>query len=470
VSDADHTHPMRADAAPASSPTSERYELLEQLGEGAMGVVWRAHDRALDRKVALKLLHDDLLAGEHQERMAREARAMARLAHPNVVAVHDVGTRDGRTYLTMELVSGQPLSRWLRTPRGWPEVVALFRGVAAGLAAAHAAGVVHRDVKPSNILVGDDGRAKIADFGVAHTSAAAPGLDAVTISTGTGGVIGTPIYMAPECLSGEAADPRSDQFGCCAALYEALHGVRPFESTTLVGLALAIGKGPPGPVREVPGWLHAICTRGLAADPAARFSSMEALAAALDGPPRRAGRLAATIAGAGLVAALGVTALVVVGPGAPSSGVAVEPDAAAVIDVVAAVVADAGVVAVADAATAADAAAAPAAAPDAGAPPRRRSKPKLTAAEAKARYDELVAAAKQASAANQFEETRRLAEQAVPFAAGDTAALGMAAVASCRLYDEKRARKWVARIHKGDHRRSVIQLCWQQQIDLSDLR
>src|SRR5690606_27412478 len=115
--------------------------------------VWEAHDRVLDRRVALKVLHDRFLGAADQERLAEEARAMARLSHPNVVAVYDVGEREGRMFLTMELVRGEPVSRWLETPRGWREVLDVFRAAGEGLAAAHDAGIVHRDVKPSNILL-----------------------------------------------------------------------------------------------------------------------------------------------------------------------------------------------------------------------------------------------------------------------------------------------------------------------------
>src|SRR5688572_4537812 len=148
----------RADADQVAAPRSSRYQLIERLGEGGMGVVWKAHDRALDRVVAFKVLHDRFLGSDHQARLAAEARAMARLSHPNVVAVYDVGEHEGRTFLVMELVTGQPLSHWLAAPRDWREVVAAFRAACAGVAAAHAAGIIHRDLKPSNILVGDDGR------------------------------------------------------------------------------------------------------------------------------------------------------------------------------------------------------------------------------------------------------------------------------------------------------------------------
>ncbi|MCA9674680.1 MAG: serine/threonine protein kinase, partial [Myxococcales bacterium] len=133
-----------------------------------MGVVWSAYDRALDRKVAVKLMHDRFLGADEQARLAAEARAMARLSHPNVVAVYDVGERDGRTFLTMELVRGASLRAWLATPRRWREVLDVFRAVGAGLAAAHHAGVIHRDVKPGNVLLDEAGDAHVADFGVAR--------------------------------------------------------------------------------------------------------------------------------------------------------------------------------------------------------------------------------------------------------------------------------------------------------------
>ncbi|HTJ41349.1 MAG TPA: serine/threonine-protein kinase [Kofleriaceae bacterium] len=303
-----------ADTLPASettpvpaSPGADRYEMLERLGEGGMGVVWAARDRALDRTVALKVLHDRFLGAADQERLADEARAMARLTHRNVVAVYDVGERDGRTYLTMELVRGQHVGRWLETPRTWREVLAVFRAAGAGLAAAHAAGIVHRDVKPSNILISDDGDVRVADFGVAHASASAPPDDDEPPTATTAGMIGTPAYMSPERLRGEPADARGDQFGFCAALYEALHGKRPFTGATYAAMRDAIARGCPPPVRDVPRWLHAAIARGLAADPSARFSSMNALLAALDGPRRRApwiAGVAVVLAGAGLAIAI----------------------------------------------------------------------------------------------------------------------------------------------------------------------
>jgi tRNA A-37 threonylcarbamoyl transferase component Bud32 len=143
-----------------------RYQIIARHGEGGMGAVYEAHDPQLDRRIALKLVHPDLAARGGLERLVREGRALARLAHPNIVAVHDAGTDGGRVYIAMELVEGKALADWLESaPRTWREIVAMFVGVGRGLAAAHRAGIVHRDIKPRNVLVGNDGVAKVVDFG-----------------------------------------------------------------------------------------------------------------------------------------------------------------------------------------------------------------------------------------------------------------------------------------------------------------
>ncbi|MCA9673916.1 MAG: serine/threonine protein kinase, partial [Myxococcales bacterium] len=236
----DATVPSRVAVTGAGDPPDlgERYRIGERLGEGGMGVVWQAHDRTLDRTVAVKVLHDRYLGADDQARLVAEARSMARLSHPNVVSVYDVAERDGRTFLIMELVRGQPLGAWLKTPRSWRAIVEVFLAVADGLAAAHDAGLIHRDVKPGNLLVGDDGRARIADFGVAHAGQSVPvaGEAPALVTTVTEGVIGTPAYMAPEQLRGEPADAAGDQFGLCASLYEALAGRRPFAGATTTAL------------------------------------------------------------------------------------------------------------------------------------------------------------------------------------------------------------------------------------------
>ena len=263
-------------------PGSDRYRLIDRLDEGAMGVVWTAEDTALHRKVAVKLLHDRFLGAALQQQLAREARAMARLSHPNVVAVYDVGEMNGRTFVAMELIDGQPLTRWIETPRPWEDVLEVFRGIADGVAAAHAVGLVHRDIKPSNILLGRDGRPRIADFGVAH--AASAGDDATATTTSTRGLIGSPAYMPPERLRGDPAGKKGDQFAFFAAFYEALHGERPFLAPTVGELADQIERGVPPPRREVPAWLHAVIARGLSADPDERHASMADVVAALRPP------------------------------------------------------------------------------------------------------------------------------------------------------------------------------------------
>src|SRR5262245_37690244 len=206
-----------------------------------MGVVYAAYDPELDRRVALKLLH----AGgsvEARKRLLREAQAMARLAHPNVIAVHDVGTWGDEVFVAMEFVEGPTLAERVRDEEpGWREVLDLYLQAGEGLAAAHVAGIVHRDFKPQNALVGRDGRVRVLDFGLARgtgalppreaeegpDSGAAPGL-LVTPLTRSGSRMGTPAYMSPEQFEGLPADELSDQFSFCVALYEALYGERPF--------------------------------------------------------------------------------------------------------------------------------------------------------------------------------------------------------------------------------------------------
>lgn len=207
---------------------------------------------------------------------------MAKLAHPNVVSVFDVGEHGGRVFFVMELVQGETIAAWCRDPRGVFEIVSVFRDIAHGLAAMHAAELVHRDVKPSNILVDRDGRGRIADLGLAHGAGEAA-------RGGEPGLEGTPSYMAPEQLRGDPTDARSDQFGLCVSLFEALHGERPFPDGTCAERLVAIARGPRAPVRVIPAWLGAVLTRGLMFDPAARFPDLLALVGAL-APPRRGDR------------------------------------------------------------------------------------------------------------------------------------------------------------------------------------
>ncbi|MBX7082418.1 MAG: protein kinase [Nannocystaceae bacterium] len=288
------TAPARA-AATAVPTSVGRYVLGRRLGQGGMGVVFEAHDPELHRRVAIKLLHPG--AGDAEAtraRMLREARAMARLAHPNVVAVHDVGSVGGQIFVAMELVEGTTLAQWLRaSPRTRSQILAIFVQAGRGLQAAHDVGLVHRDFKPDNVLIGVDGRARVTDFGLARPTMAWP--DAPTGgaiasealathgTTAHGTLVGTPAYMAPEQWRGEPADARSDQFSFCVALAEAVFGERPFAGRDLYALADAVLRGEPRPLpRSAPAWLRTAITTGLAVDPAARHRSMAPLLAALE--------------------------------------------------------------------------------------------------------------------------------------------------------------------------------------------
>lgn len=265
--------------------TIDRYKLEAQLGAGGMGVVWRAWDPALERPLAIKLLHPELHDTEGRERAIREARALARLQHPNVVAIYDVGEYEGDVFIATELVDGQSMDKWQRgkSPR---EIVAAYAQAARGLAAAHAIGLVHRDVKPSNILVSRDGRVRVGDFGLAtnaaHSSVArAPAAGSgpstpLPVITEHGQVLGTPAYMAPEQHESAAVDARADQYSLCLALAETLLGTRPDFDPTAASLAKS----------DVPAPWAAIA-RGLRANPSERFPHIEDLVAALEPTPRR---------------------------------------------------------------------------------------------------------------------------------------------------------------------------------------
>jgi eukaryotic-like serine/threonine-protein kinase len=270
----------------------DRYVLLERIGQGRFATVWAAYDPQLDRRVAIKLFHEQIgdepsAVAERQARQLAEAQALARLSHPNVVAVHDVQTFDLRgqgqdvagVFIVMEFLAGESLRDWMDRRRGgeaaqdWREVVAVFLEAGRGLAAAHERGLVHRDFKPSNVMFGADGRVRVLDFGLARADDRERG-------GGRPRIVGTPAYMAPEQHLGHDVDARGDQFGFCAALYEALYQRRPFPGRDRMTLAKAKLDGKvnaPPRATSVPAWVHAIVLRGLAVEPGDRFPNMTAL-------------------------------------------------------------------------------------------------------------------------------------------------------------------------------------------------
>lgn len=373
--EADSTAP--ADAAPATprliAPGTRvgRFVVQARLGAGGMGVVYAADDPVLGRKVALKLIHadhgDEPASEEWRARLLREARAIARLSHPNVITVHEIGLHDDQPFVAMELVEGSTLRSWLAAaPRSWRDIVAVFVAAGRGLLAAHRAGLVHRDFKPDNVLIGDDGRIRVTDFGLAcplpgtdlqgsegpaaenpgnslgggsavdvvgagDTVGGRGGLDTPGTPeacvddrqgrlTRTGTLLGTPGYMAPEVLRGGAADFASDQFSFCVTLHEALFRERPLSraSPTAGGNAslpeAAVERTPAargrGDRQAVPAWLRETVQRGLSARPADRFPGMESLLVALNREPVHRRRIQLGIAAVAVIA-VGVAAIVV---------------------------------------------------------------------------------------------------------------------------------------------------------------
>jgi len=279
-----------------------RYVVIDRLGAGGMGVVYAAFDPDLDRKVAIKLLpaqHDDTDRERREERLTREAKAIAKLSHPNIVAIHDVGVHDEQVFLAMEHLGGGTLRQWLSSSRRpWRQVLRVFLDAGRGLAAAHAEHLIHRDFKPENVLLDRNGVAKVADFGLVRLSeplsaedGPAPAADLLATPetlTRTGALMGTPAYMAPEQFSGRAVDARADQFAFSVALYEALYGERPFPGDSVAALAASVTAGqvrPAPPASPVPGWIRKALLRGLAAEPDRRHATMGELLEALGRDP-----------------------------------------------------------------------------------------------------------------------------------------------------------------------------------------
>ncbi len=288
------------------------YTIKDAVGRGGMGVVLRAHDTKLGRDIALKLIAS-MRDKEAERRLVREAQAMAQLSHPNVVAVHDVDRYAGGVYFAMELVEGATMRQWQdeRRPH-WRRLVLAWVGAGEGLAAAHAAGIVHRDFKPANVLIGPDGRARVTDFGLAGVMEAAAitsdsGGELATSLTRTGAIMGTPRYMSPEQMAGDAVDHRADQFSFGVSLYHSLYGGFPFEGRSLPELRDDIVRGQPRVPRghDRPGALWPVVRRTLSLRPDERYAAMDELLGELrricEAPRRR--RLAA---GVGLIGVVGL--------------------------------------------------------------------------------------------------------------------------------------------------------------------
>jgi eukaryotic-like serine/threonine-protein kinase len=309
------TQPERHQSAgPARGSLIGRYVVLDEIGAGAMGRVFAAYDPRLDRRIALKLLRldgaDPELHRRNRDRLLREAQTLAKLAHPNVVGVHDVELVDEGVAVAMDFIDRASLRDWMRAhPRTWREVLRIFVAAGRGLAAAHRAGVVHRDFKPDNVMVegavdhelpaGGDPRVFVVDFGIARVLEPTSDADGwpndiesdakpLDVGTRTRGFAGTPAYMAPEQLEHHTADARSDQFAFCISLWEGLYGMRPFVADTLPQLVDRVLHGKVAdPPREaaVPGWVRELVRRGLSVDPDRRWSDMEALLSVLQHDP-----------------------------------------------------------------------------------------------------------------------------------------------------------------------------------------
>jgi len=291
---------LMAELARAVSPSGgglldERYRLLEPLGAGGMGVVYAALDTKLGRKVAIKRLRETgtgTPAEKRRGRFMREAQLLASLSHPNVLTIHDVGGADRELYVVMELIDGAPVSRWRIEKRpGWRRIVDVYLQAGRGLVAAHQLGIVHRDIKPDNILVANNGRVLVGDFGLAGlagnlTPAADPSPSTPPSPgslTQTGAVLGTPAYMSPEQHDGKTGDALSDQFSFAVSLYESLHGRRPFAGRSAGEIAAATRSGSLAPGGDgVPRGIDRALAIALDPDPIRRFASMEDLLGALE--------------------------------------------------------------------------------------------------------------------------------------------------------------------------------------------
>ena len=324
-------HRLLPESGPNGAPSKVgRYVVLDVVGMGGMGVVCTAYDPKLDRKVALKLLRRRLGRGARSStgraRLVREAQALAKLSHPNIVTVHDVDTTpDGRIYMAMEFVQGRTITQWLAAVKpGWREILDVFGQAALGLAEAHAANITHRDFKPANVLIGEDGRVKVLDFGLAKSESGNLSTDSddnrgeepgagedimqVVQSTGdmkltmAGRIVGTPAYMSPEQRRGRPTGPPTDQFSFAVSLYEALYGKLPFRSDAHSRDAARGRILDPPSDSEVPSWVFRAIKQALSPQPSDRFPSMQAFIAALRADPaRRRRKIALGVGGAVLI-------------------------------------------------------------------------------------------------------------------------------------------------------------------------
>lgn len=297
--------------------TVGRFVLRDRLGAGAMGVVYAAYDPTLDREVALKLVTVPIGDSDALKRVEREARALARLRHPNVVTVHEVGSHGGYRFIAMDLVRGEVLRQWLTPERSWRQRMEILWQAGQGLAAAHEAGIIHRDFKPDNVLV-ERGHARVVDFGLARAEQATVTLTGEDgpqtgddVQTRTGVVLGTPAYMAPESFEG-VADARADQFAYCVTVFEALYGVRPFVAATVgarLELMRAATVSQPSLDLGVPHWLRRVVLRGLSFDADERWPDMRTLLSALERfrPQRYRRALIATGLGGAALGAIAAT-------------------------------------------------------------------------------------------------------------------------------------------------------------------
>ena len=311
------THPTQTDSGlvcgdggwsvpPAEGPrrgaSFGRYVVLHEIGSGGMGVVYAAYDPELDRRVALKVLGEAAGTDTGRARLIREAQTMARLSHPNVITVHDVGEVGGRLFIAMELVAGCDLKRWLEQTRPWEDVLSVLIQAGRGLAAAHDQGLIHRDFKPANVLVGDDGLVRVLDFGLARrfgsvdeATAGDTGDHDLSSShhshteqlTRTGAIAGTPAYMSPEQHARGELDGKSDQFSFCITAFEALFGERPFDGNGRMALMLQTTQGERRPVPRstpVPTRISDAIIRGLEPKSSERWPDMQTLLQQLERP------------------------------------------------------------------------------------------------------------------------------------------------------------------------------------------